>query len=129
MWKHDEVFSAPSVVRADFVWIKHSNAAAVEAKGVASPQGAAGNGWKLPFMANRADRLVRRIQRQLSSVGSDGRSARPDPRDIAELGARVERLHAMDSRFIHVRLSEHIAGGAATEIAGRVRGAYVATEV
>ena len=80
-------------------------------------------------MAHNADRLVGRLQRQLSSTERNGGSAHPDPRDIAELEARVERLHATDGRFIHVRLSEYIAGGAAAEVAGCIGGACVATEV
>jgi hypothetical protein len=73
-------------------------------------------------MADNADRLVGRLQRQLSSSERSGRPAHPDPRDIAELEARVERLHATDGRFTHVRLSEYAAGGAATEVAGCIRG-------
>ena len=69
------------------------------------------------------------MQQRLSSVGLDDRSMHPDPREIAELEARVERLYATDRRFIRVGLSEHTTGGAVAEVAGRVRGVYVATEV
>ncbi len=80
-------------------------------------------------MVGGGDRLVRRIQRWLYSVGPAGQSGHPSSRDIAELDARVHRLRAVGDRPIHVRISYDVAGGAAAKVPGRGGGECVAKEV
>ncbi len=80
-------------------------------------------------MAGNAERVVRCIQRRLHSVHSAYRSWRPETREVAELEARVHRLHAMSDRFTHVGLSPYVAWVAATDLPGRIGGERVATEV
>ena len=80
-------------------------------------------------VADRAVRLVARIQRLWQVVGAADRAGRPNPREVAELEARVDRLHALGDRFAHVRLSDHVADCQATGFPGRSGGVCVATEV
>ena len=80
-------------------------------------------------MAGRADRLVKQMQRRLYVVEAAGCSNHPEPHEIAELEARVDRLRALDRRFNHVGLSVFVAGRATAGVPGRVGGACVATEV
>lgn len=80
-------------------------------------------------MADRALRVVARIQRLWQVVGSADPAGRPNPRDVAELEARVDRLHSLGDRFAHVRLSNHVADCRLAGFAGRGGGVCVATEV
>ena len=80
-------------------------------------------------MALRPDRLVRRIQRRQQSAGSIGAVRNPEPREIAELEARLRTLHALGERFSHARLSSDVTSGDVTEARIHVRGEFVATDV
>lgn len=80
-------------------------------------------------MVGSGDRLVRRIQRWLYSVGPAGQSGSPSSRDIAELDTRVHRLRAAGDRPIHVTISSYVVGGAAADVPSRGGGECVAKEV
>ncbi len=80
-------------------------------------------------MGGNGDRLVRRIQRWLHSVGPASRSGCPSLSDIAELDARVHRLRAAGDRPIRVRISSDVAGGAVANVPNRGGGECVAKEV
>lgn len=80
-------------------------------------------------MAVRADRLVRRIQRRQQLTGSIGPAGNAGLSDIAELEARLSRLHALGERFGHARLSPDVTSGKVTMARVHVRGECVATEV
>lgn len=79
-------------------------------------------------MAGSANRLVWRIQRRLQPYGPVECSGLPSLRDIAELEARVHRLHAVYDCCSHVRLSGYVARGAAAGVLDRTGGEFVAKE-
>ncbi len=80
-------------------------------------------------MVNSTRRLVGQIQRKLKSVEPVGASGCATPSDVAELRARIRRLHAKGDRFASVRLSHHVTCGVTEVVPFRIRGGCVATEV
>jgi len=81
-------------------------------------------------MARGRDRLVRRILRRQQSRRAGIVPTDPaTPREIAELENRVRRLHALDVRYVRVRLSNEVAPNGATREPVRVGGKCVTTEV
>jgi len=81
-------------------------------------------------MSGSRDRLVRRIQRwQQSREAGNVRTNLATPREIAELEARVRRLHAIGLQYGQVRLSREVALGGVTCVLVRVGGECVTTEV
>ncbi len=79
-------------------------------------------------LGNCPDRMIQRIQRQLQSVEATDGSVYLTAREIAELEARIRRIHEMGDRFNHVRLSGHVASLCVTNVLDRVGGG-VAREV
>ena len=81
-------------------------------------------------MDSGADRLIRRIQRKLGSIGPEETSGRLTPIEVAELRGRLHRLSETHERFIHVGLSRYVTRqGADDPVPGRIGGECVATEV
>ena len=80
-------------------------------------------------MANRSNRLVQRIQRQLESADPVERSSSLYPRDVAELETRVTRLHEFGPPYRDVGLSRYVTRGGVAGVSGRAGGVYVATDV
>jgi hypothetical protein len=80
-------------------------------------------------VVSSVSRLVWRAQRKLQSIEPIGASGYLPPNEVAELEARVRRLHAIGDRFSHVRLSPHVIDGIVTGACGRVGGECVAKEV
>jgi hypothetical protein len=80
-------------------------------------------------MADQAVSLVASLLRRWQVVGSVDRAGRPCRQDVAELEARVNRLHARGSRFRHVALSSDVTRGPTRRFASRLEGVCVATEV
>lgn len=71
-------------------------------------------------MARGNDRLVQGIQRRLESVRPMSPALVLPSRCLAELEARIERLHGLGDRFAEVKLSGFVAGGSARALAGHV---------
>jgi len=81
-------------------------------------------------MAGGRDRLVRRIQRRQQSRRAEIVPTDPaTPQEIAELENRVRRLHALDVRYVQVRLSHEVTPNGETRVPVRVGGKCVTTEV
>jgi hypothetical protein len=81
-------------------------------------------------MAGGRDRLVRRIQRRQQSRRAGIVPTDPaTPLEIAELENRVRRLHALDVRYVQVRLSHEVAPTGTTRVLVRVGGKCVTTDV
>lgn len=103
-----------------------NGAAAVEAKGFAVSRAATeGTDGRTNGPAN--DRLVARVQRRMLA-GDLGGPEVASSLERAQLRARAERLREGGEVFTHVRLSEFVAGGAATGKIGRVRAGCVVTD-
>jgi len=79
-------------------------------------------------MAFGEDRLVRQFQRRLQpAAGGEAHAPTFGPRCIAELVARVERLHGVGEHLSHVKLSRYVVDESMT-VPACVRGCVVATE-
>lgn len=76
----------------------------------------------------KRDRLVRRIHDGWRANGS-ARRLRLTPRHLAELKARINRLHSMGECFAHGTLSDHITQDGVVRERNREEGGLVATEV
>ncbi len=81
-------------------------------------------------MDGDTDRLVRRIQRKLRSLGPEETSGCLTPIEVAALRVRLQRLRETHERFIHVGLSRYVTRLRADDpVPGRIGGECVATEV
>jgi hypothetical protein len=65
-------------------------------------------------LSDGKDRLIRQIHRRLQSAGGIERAPAISPRCIAELDARVERLHGLGDHLVHVKLSRYVVDDSAT---------------
>lgn len=75
------------------------------------------------------NRLVSRVRRMLHQTPSADRPRKLAASDIAELAARVRRLHALGDRYAHVELSRFVVDGGETTVSNPARSEYVATDV
>lgn len=79
-------------------------------------------------MADREERLIRRIQRELQSLPAGGTPRSLAPDEAAELESRVRRLRGLGRAWAHVRLSRYITLRNVIGTPGRVRGGFVTTD-
>lgn len=80
-------------------------------------------------MTRRAERLVQGVQVRMRANGSARSGDSATPREVAELQARIRRLHALGDSFSHVTLSSDVTQECVARVRTRVGGAFVATEV
>jgi hypothetical protein len=80
-------------------------------------------------MTRRAERLVQGVQVRMRANGSARTADWATPREVAELRARVRRLHALGDCFSHVTLSSDVTQQRVAGVRTRVGGEFVATEV
>ena len=79
-------------------------------------------------MDDGPDRLIPRVLRILQGKAPADELKGWAAGDIAELAARVHRLHALGDRYLHIGLSYFVTRGDGVTVSDRVRGECVATE-
>ena len=82
--------------------------AMAEAKGIAASRVQVG-ATEGSVMDRFPERLVRRVQGQLRGPGGEERG-RVAPDAVAQLAARLDRLHRLGAEFAEIRLSLDVAG-------------------